>query len=204
MMNDLEFHAMLQRGLCDHVSMCQRIYSSKEVCSCIQQAALIILHSMQSGGALYLCGNGGSAADSQHIATEFVSRFYKERRALNAEALTVNTSSLTAIGNDYCFDQVFVRQMEAKGKAGDVLMGITTSGSSPNVINALDHAAKNGIHTILLTSNRYANHDETVYECIIRMPSVDVARVQEGHIFVGHVLAEYVETQIGQMSGERR
>lgn len=203
MVNNSEFHTMLQRGVCNHISIFQEMYSNNEVCACIQQAASIVLCSIQSGGALYLCGNGGSAADSQHIATEFVSRFYKERCALNAEALTVNASSLTAIGNDYNFDRVFVRQLEAKGKAGDVLMGISTSGSSINIINAMDYAANNGIYTILLTSNSYVPKKENIYDCVIKIPSADTPRIQEGHIFVGHMIAEYVESNMAGSTKEK-
>ena len=122
-----------KEGLNQHIEIFERLKQSNEVKRKIQETAEILLCSIRNGGALYLCGNGGSAADSQHIATEFVSKFYKERRAMNAEALTVNTSSLTAIGNDYDFDRVFVRQLEAKGKAGDVLIGISTSGTAQNV-----------------------------------------------------------------------
>ena len=181
-----------------HIELFKELKQNNEVQIKIQQAAEILLCSIRNGGALYLCGNGGSAADSQHIATEFVSRFYKERRAMNAEALTVNTSSLTAIGNDYAFDKVFLRQLEAKGKAGDVLIGISTSGTARNVIKAMEYAAFHGIHTILFTGNRNNNYDEEIYECVIRIPSEDTPRIQEGHIFVGHILAEYVEANMDE------
>lgn len=187
---------LLEGAMSGHVKMCRDIAADEEIKQSIEKAAELILCSIRNNGAVYLCGNGGSAADSQHIATEFVSRFYKERRALNAEALTVNTSSLTAIGNDYDFDRVFARQLEAKGRPGDTLIGITTSGTSKNVAKAMEYAAANGIHTVLLTGNRDNSYDPTIYECVVRMPSDDTPRVQEGHIFVGHVMAEYVESMI--------
>jgi len=143
-----------------------------------------------------LCGNGGSAADSQHIATEFVSKFYRERPAFNAESLTVNTSSLTAIGNDYNFERVFVRQLEAKGRPGDVLIGISTSGTAENVTKAAEYAVRNGIHTILLTGDQGLERADGLYECVVRIPSKDIPRIQEGHIFVGHMIAEYVESML--------
>lgn len=187
---------ILETDLANHIKMYQSIATNEEIKKSIEKATDIVVHSIQSGGALYLCGNGGSAADSQHIATEFVSRFYLERRAINAEALTVNTSSLTAIGNDYDFDRVFVRQLEAKGKRGDTLIGISTSGTSKNVVKAMEYAAANGIHTILLTGNHDNFYNSNIYECVIKMPSDDTPRIQEGHIFVGHIIAKYVESII--------
>ncbi len=180
----------------EHIDVFLEIEKREDVKDAIAGAACIIKKSLQSGGAVYLCGNGGSAADAQHIAAEFVGRFQKDRKALSVEALTVNTSSLTAIANDYDYEKVFTRQIEAKGRKGDVLIGISTSGTSRNVINALEYAEENGIHTILLTGNANGNYDERQYECIIRIPSKDTPRIQEAHIFVGHVIAQYVENEI--------
>lgn len=180
----------------EHIDVFLEIEKREDVKDAIARAACIIKKSLQSGGAVYLCGNGGSAADAQHIAAEFVSRFYRERKALNAEALTVNTSSLTAIANDYDYEKVFIRQIEAKGRKGDVLIGISTSGKSGNVLDALEYAAKNGIHTILMTGDANGGYDERTYECVIRIPSEDTPRIQEAHIFVGHVIAQYVENKI--------
>lgn len=147
----------------------------------------------RQGGGLYLCGNGGSAADAQHIATEFVSRFYQERPGLNAEALSVNTSSLTAIGNDYSFERVFVRQLEAKARPGDMVIGISTSGTSKNVLEALRYARQKGIVTVLLMGNFQRPQLEEGADYIIQVPSAITPRIQEAHIFIGHVIAEYVE-----------
>ncbi len=180
------FHSALS----DHLELFNKIQNDKPLQKEIERAATIVLESILNGGAIYLCGNGGSAADAQHIATEFVSRFYKERKAINAEALTVNTSSLTAIANDYSFDRIFARQLEAKGKSGDVLIGISTSGTSPDVIKALDYAKSCDIRTILMTGNKIISDE---YDSVIRIPSEDTPRIQETHIFVGHAIAEYVE-----------
>ena len=187
---------LINKKIKEHVNVYSLIAQDEILINEIVKAANIIYGSISNGGALYLCGNGGSAADAQHIATEFVSRFYMERQAINAEALTVNTSCLTAIGNDYDFDRVFERQLEAKGHSGDVLIGITTSGTSKNVVKAMEYASKNGIHTILLTGGRDNRYDGSTYECVIKVPSEDTPRIQEAHIFIGHLLAENVEREI--------
>lgn len=192
------FSKYLRDGLAGHLQTFEAIQKNGPLGERMGQAAAIVLRAMQSGGALYLCGNGGSAADSQHIATEFVSRFYRERPAFNAEALTVNTSSLTAIGNDYDFERVFVRQLEAKGRHGDVLIGISTSGTSKNVARAMEYASQNGIHTIFLTGAKVPECAEKNYECVLKIPSEDTPRIQEGHIFVGHIIAEYVESMMAK------
>src|SRR3990167_2989998 len=120
-----------------HINMIKSLSENESILRVLNNISEVIISSYISGGKLLICGNGGSAADSQHIATELVSRFLIERKALNAVSLTINTSSLTAIGNDYSFDQVFSRQVEAKGAKGDVLIGISTSGNSKNVIEAI-------------------------------------------------------------------
>ena len=191
---------LLSERIREHITIFEQIEKNENLRVIIVQAADIILDSLINGGALYLCGNGGSASDAQHIATEFVSRFYMERQAINAEALTVNTSSLTAIGNDYDFDRVFARQLEAKSHKGDVLIGITTSGTSKNVVRAMEYASKHGIYTILLTGSRDNYYDESIYKCVIKVPSEDTPRIQEAHIFIGHLLAEYVESEIARIS----
>lgn len=188
--------ALLRNRLEEHQALFSNMIHDSSVFDAIVSASNIVLESLLNGGALYLCGNGGSAADSQHIATEFVSRFYRERKAINAEALTTNTSSLTAIGNDYDFDRVFVRQLEAKARKGDVLVAISTSGTSRNVIKAIEYAAQNGIHTILFTGANDNKYDPSIYGCVIKIPSKDTPRIQEAHIFVGHYIAEYVEAAI--------
>ena len=142
-----------------------------------------------------MCGNGGSAADAQHIATEFVSRFYHERKALNAEALTVNTSTLTAVGNDYSFDRVFARQVEAKGRQGDILIGISTSGESKNIIEAFEAAKKLNMSTIAFTGNRECTMEHKA-DMTINIPSEDTPRIQEMHIMTGHIICELVEKEL--------
>ena len=135
-----------------------------------------IIEIFNNNGGLYLCGNGGSAADAQHIATEFISRFYKERPGLNAEALSVNTSTLTAIGNDYSFERVFARQLEAKANAGDMVIGISTSGSSKNILEALQYAKEHDIKTVLLMGGFENPQLDDMADYIIKVPALITPR----------------------------
>lgn len=177
----------------EHTGIFKKLASDRKVTEKVMEIGDELIRIFQNGGGLYLCGNGGSAADAQHIATEFVSRFYKERPGLNAEALSVNTSTLTAIGNDYSYERVFARQLEAKAKQGDMVIGITTSGTSKNVLEALRFAKAAGMITVLLMGG---NDDPELVgsaDYIIKIPSLITPRIQEAHIFIGHVIAEYVE-----------
>jgi D-sedoheptulose 7-phosphate isomerase len=157
----------------------------------VVQAAMQIVKSLRDGGKLLCCGNGGSAADAQHLAAEFTGRYLKERRALPALALHANTSSLTAIGNDYGFDHVFARQLEALGKEGDVLLGISTSGNSRNVLRAMEVAKSKSIYTIALTGSGGKMID--LADCAICIPSEETPRIQECHILTGHIICEIAE-----------
>lgn len=186
-------HNYFYRRLEEHTQIFKKLASDQEVTDTVMQIGDRMIEILKHNGGLYLCGNGGSAADAQHIATEFISRFYKERPALNAEALTVNTSTLTAIGNDYSYEDVFTRQLEAKAKPGDMLIGITTSGTSKNVLEALRYAGKHEIETVLLMGGFENPELNDVANYIIKVPSLITPRIQEAHIFIGHVIAEYVE-----------
>ncbi|UCD12561.1 MAG: D-sedoheptulose 7-phosphate isomerase [Nitrospinaceae bacterium] len=158
----------------------------------ILKAAEWIYDSLQGGGKLLLMGNGGSAADCQHIAAELVGRYKKERAALPAIALTVDTSSLTAIGNDYGFDAVFSRQVEALARPGDVLLGISTSGNSENILRAFQRANEMQVTTIaLLGKGGGKAHGQARLALVV--PSADTARIQEVHITIGHILCELIE-----------
>ena len=172
-----------------------RLKVSEDCGPAIVSAALVIEECLRAGGKLLFCGNGGSAADSQHLVAEFVGRFMLERRALPAIALTANTSILTAIGNDYSFDQVFARQVEAFGRPGDVVVGISTSGNSPNVIAAMKQATELGLKTIGLTGR----DGGALAKCVdipLLVPSTSTARIQECHLAIGHVICELVETSL--------
>lgn len=186
----------------EHTIIFKKLASDQTFMNTVKKIGDKIIITLKNRGAIYLCGNGGSAADAQHIATEFISRFYKERAALNAEALTVNTSTLTAIGNDYSFERVFVRQLEAKAKPGDIVIGISTSGTSQNVLEALHYAGEHEIETVLLMGGFENPELNDVADYIIKVPSLITPRIQEAHIFIGHVIAEYVEhTMFGGQKG---
>lgn len=181
------------RRLEEHTNIFKQLASNRQLMDTVIKIGDRIISIFDKGGGVFLCGNGGSAADAQHIATEFVSRFYKERPGLNAEALSVNTSTLTAIGNDYGFERVFARQLEAKAHAGDMVIGISTSGMSKNVLEALRFAKKNDIVTVLLMGGLENPELDQAADYIIKVPALTTPRVQEAHIFLGHVIAEYVE-----------
>ena len=155
-------------------------------------AAALCQGALKAGNCIMLCGNGGSAADAQHVAAELTGRFRRDRRGLSAIALTTDTSALTAIANDYGFEQVFARQLEALGRPGDVLVAISTSGRSPNVLAALDRAAALGMRTIGLAGKgggSFAAHCDVV----LVAPATDTERVQEAHIFLLHCLCAAIE-----------
>jgi D-sedoheptulose 7-phosphate isomerase len=161
----------------------------------IQKAAQIIIESLKDGNRILLCGNGGSAADSQHIAAELVGRFLLDRKAIPAVALTTDTSILTAVGNDFGFDTIFQRQIEALGRAGDVLIGLSTSGQSKNVIIAMKKAKSLGLKCIALAGEQECPMDK-VADVTIHIPSRKTPRIQEAHITIGHIICDLVESQL--------
>jgi len=162
------------------------------LCAEIAQAAQLIIDSMRDGGKLALCGNGGSAADAQHIAAELVGRFQMERRPLPAIALTTNSSVLTSLSNDYGFSDVFRKQVEALLVTGDVLIALTTSGNSPNCLEAVRAAREKGVTTIALTGAGGGQIAQQVDLALI-VPHEQTARIQEIHITIGHALCELIE-----------
>lgn len=186
-------HNYFYQRLEEHTNIFKKLASDQELMNAVIEIGNKIIDIFKNRGAVYLCGNGGSAADAQHIAAEFISRFYKERPGLNAEALSVNTSTLTAVGNDYSFERVFVRQLEAKAHIGDMIIGISTSGTSKNVLEALRYAKKKEIVSVLLMGGFENPELDDEADYIIRVPSLITPRIQEAHIFIGHVIAEYVE-----------
>jgi D-sedoheptulose 7-phosphate isomerase len=158
----------------------------------VAEAAERLLAVLRAGHKVLLCGNGGSAADAQHIAAELVGRYARERRGLPAIALTTDTSALTAIGNDYGYERIFARQVEALGRAGDGLLAISTSGNSPNILLAVETARKLGIGTIGLAGRDGGALRSAVDLCLIA-PHKETARIQELHITIGHILCDLVE-----------
>lgn len=182
----------------------QSLLRSQEVVSTVAKVSELLVAALKQGNKALLFGNGGSAADAQHIAAELVGRFAFDRPALPALALSVNSSCLTAISNDYGFDQVFSRQLEALARPGDVAIGISTSGNSLNVQNAMSVAKKIGLHTVALTGRGGGKLRNIVDHCICA-PSDETPRIQECHILIGHIISELVEREIfheeGRVSG---
>ena len=158
----------------------------------IEKASQVMADCLKQGHKLLFCGNGGSASDSQHLAAEFVGRYEKERRALPAIALTTDTSILTAVGNDYGYERVFERQIEALGQKGDVLFAISTSGNSKNVINAVEKAKQLGIYVIGFTGGE-GGLLKIAANLALVIPSKKTSRIQESHIMIGHILCECVD-----------
>lgn len=170
----------------------QRMLADKALLQQVTDMGHLLIDRYEAGNKLLVAGNGGSAADAQHIAAEFVSRFNFDRPGLPALALTTDTSILTAVGNDYGYDQLFRRQIEANGVAGDIFMGISTSGNSPNVIEALEAARIKGITTFGLTGESGGKMRELCDHCLC-VPDGDTPRIQEAHIVIGHTLCAMVE-----------
>lgn len=193
-MNDTTFLTNLH----EHMVLFQQLNGLD---SSISQAIDACVQSLQKGGKLMLCGNGGSAADSQHLAAEFTGRFIKDRPPIAAVALSTDTSALTCIGNDYSFNDIFSRQVQALGKAGDCLIAISTSGNSGNVLAAVAAAKSLGISTIGLLG-RDGGKLKTQCDIAIVVPSQVTARIQEAHILIGHSLCGAVELKLGLVSAD--
>ena len=170
----------------------QIILEDENLIARIKEAADKITLALKNGNKLLFCGNGGSAADAQHLAAEFSGRYYKDRKALPAEALHVNTSYLTAVANDYSFDVVYSRLVDGIGVAGDVLIGLSTSGNSKNIINALNTAEEKNLFTIGFTGAS-GGEMKNVCQILLNVPSDDTPRIQESHIMIGHIICQLVE-----------
>lgn len=176
----------------EHLRLVQKVRNSKKLMKDIALAAAIMKVALATGHKIMFCGNGGSAADSQHWAAEIVGRFQKERKGMPAIALTVDTSILTAIANDYGYDRIFARQVEALGNTGDVLVAVSTSGNSANVLAAIEEAKAKGIKTIGMTAAGGGKMAEVCDVCLV-IPEKVTARAQEVHGLIGHILCEIVE-----------
>lgn len=177
------------------ISVKESILQEERLLNQILCVAEKIVECFAAGNKVILAGNGGSAADSQHIAAEFVSRFKFDRPGLPALSLTTDTSMLTAIGNDYGFDKVFGRQLQANGKHGDVFIGLSTSGKSMNVLNALSEASARGIFSVALTGEAGIG-PQKLADLVMAVPSRDTAIIQESHIMIGHIICGLVEGEI--------
>jgi D-sedoheptulose 7-phosphate isomerase len=189
------FTARINKSIEASISALQTLLLDEQAMSAIRRVCEILVAAFKTGNKALLFGNGGSAADAQHIAAELVGRFAFDRPALPAIALTVDTSALTAIGNDYGFDCIFARQIEALARPGDVAIGISTSGSSPNVLSGVAAAKKIGLITVGLTGESGGKLRALVDHCIC-IPSEATPRIQECHHLIGHILSEIVEQEL--------
>ena len=185
----------IKSAIQDSISCKQALLNDENLIEKIYEASVCCITALKSGNRIILAGNGGSAADAQHIAAEFVSRFSFDRPGLPAMSLSTDTSILTAIGNDYGYESVFKRQIEANAIAGDVFIGISTSGLSKNVIYALEASQKKGVTVIGLTGSK-GDEMERCCDIVIDTPSQFTARIQEMHILVGHCICEIVEKEL--------
>ena len=185
---------IIHRNFAEHLQTIESV--REELAEPIKKISQLLAHSLANGGTLFWCGNGGSAADSQHLAAELVGRFKKNRRALRSIALTTDTSVLTCVANDYSYDDIFARQVEALGRPGDVLIGISTSGNSENVLRAFKVAKQMGLKTIALLGKR-GGYTKDLSDHALVIPSDSTARIQEAHILIGHILCELIEQELG-------
>lgn len=176
----------------DSILTKQKIVGDETLVSTIEKVVNVIVNAFKDGKQVYFCGNGGSAADAQHLAAEFSGKFYKDRKALPAEALHCNTSYLTAVANDYSFDDIYSRLIEGIGKQGDILIGLSTSGNSANILNAFDIARRKGLITIGFTGDT-GGKLKPLSDHLINIPSNDTPRIQESHIMIGHIICQLVE-----------
>ncbi|RXK86230.1 D-sedoheptulose 7-phosphate isomerase [Filimonas effusa] len=173
----------------------QQLLEDEAMLQSMESAVTTIAHCFQQGGKVLFCGNGGSAADAQHLAAEFSGRFYKDRKALPAEALHCNTSYLTAVANDYSYDVIYARLVEGLGVKGDVLIGLSTSGNSSNIVRAFETAKEKELITIGFTGlsgGIMKNYSDFLFN----VPSVDTPRIQESHILIGHIICQLVEEKL--------
>jgi D-sedoheptulose 7-phosphate isomerase len=187
--------SLIQTRLAESAYLKQVMRRDDEFTSTLAAVSVAVIEAYRTGNKLLLFGNGGSAADAQHIAAELVGRFYKDRKPLPAIALITNTSAITAVSNDFSFAEVFEREIKALGQPGDVAIGISTSGDSDNVIRALDTARAQGLVTVAFTGVSGGRMKTGVDYCL-RVPSDDTARIQEGHITTGHIMCELVENEL--------
>ena len=185
---------LLKDEIMDSIKVKTLLCESESILEKISEIANACLNSLNKGGKIIFCGNGGSFADAQHLSAEFTSRFLFDRPALASIALGTNNSGLTAMGNDYGYENIFSRELEALGKPEDILIGITTSGNSANIIKGVDAANKIGITTFILTGQSGGKLKDLA-DCV-HVPSNDTARIQECHILIGHIICGFVEKEM--------
>jgi len=188
-------HQKISSIIKESIKVKQALLGDAHLIAQIDTVVKVITTAFQNGNSVFFAGNGGSAADAQHLAAEFSGRFYKDRKALPSEALHCNTSYLTAVANDYSYEVIYARLIEGITKPGDVLVGISTSGNSGNIVKAFEMAKTKQVITIGFTGDKGGKMKE-ISDFIINVPSNDTPRIQESHILVGHVICELVESNI--------
>lgn len=186
---------IIEKAIKGSIEVKQTILNNPDLLAMVGRLANVCVKSLQNGNKILFCGNGGSAADAQHLAAELSGRFYIDRKPLFAEALHVNTSYLTAVANDYSYDEIYSRLIEAKGRTGDILIGLSTSGNSRNIIRALETASEKGVVTVGFTGES-GGEMATLCDILIKVPSKDTPRIQESHIMLGHVICELIEMKM--------
>jgi D-sedoheptulose 7-phosphate isomerase len=189
--------SIVQTRIRESIKLKQQILDNDLFISTIEQAAQAVIDCFRNGHRVFLCGNGGSAADAQHLAAELSGRYYFDRPPLPAEALHVNTSYLTAVGNDYSYDVIYSRYISGTGQPGDVLIGLSTSGNSPNIVNAA-RKAKELEMTVIAFTGESGGKLKFPSDFLFNVPSKDTARIQEAHITIGHILCEIIESTLFQ------
>ncbi len=183
------------RSISDSMAAKQAMLNNPELLQTIQQVADTMIAALRNGNRILWCGNGGSAADAQHLAAELSGRFYYDRPPLNSEALHCNTSYLTAVANDYGYELIYSRMIDGACRAGDVLVGISTSGNSKNILNAFRKAKELGVITVAMTG-KTGGEMRQVADYLLNVPSMDTPRIQESHIMLGHIVCEIVEARM--------
>lgn len=186
---------LIIRRISESISVKTAIANDPSLIRTIRDVSEHIINTFKAEGKVLFCGNGGSAADAQHLAAEFSGRFYFDRDPLFAEALHVNTSYVTAVANDYSYDEIYARLIKAKGRKGDILIGISTSGNSENIIRAFREARIRGMLTIALTGETGGKMINEA-DILLNVPSGDTPRIQEAHILIGHIICEIVEKNL--------
>ena len=185
----------IKRSINDSISTKMAILGNPDFLTCIESVANVMVKALKDGKRILWCGNGGSAADAQHLAAELSGRFYYDRPPLNSEAMHCNTSYMTAVANDYGYDLIYARMIDGACKPGDVLVGISTSGNSKNICNAFRKAKELGVITIAMTGET-GGEMKSMAVYLLNVPSTDTPRIQEAHIMIGHIICEIVEAQL--------
>jgi len=184
---------MIRKRIQESIAVKAHLMGNSVLLSTLEEVARVIVECYTNGGKVLFCGNGGSAADAQHLAAELSGRFYFDRDPLAAEACHVNTSFLTAVSNDYGYDKAYARYIKSVGHSGDVVIGLSTSGNSSNIVNAFEVAEELGMKTVAFTGQGGGKMG-TIADFLLDMPSDDTPRIQEAHILVGHIICEIVES----------